>query len=68
VLAQRFHVSRKGGTGEVDGVTHRVTCTWWLLRKRLEAKIEVISYFRLDVLEEFISQTLQVFCSLHDFS
>ena len=50
------------------GVTHRITCTWWLLGKRLEAKIEVISYFRLDALEEFISQALQVFCSLHDFS
>ena len=28
---RRFCVSRKCGTGGGGGVTHRVTCTWWLL-------------------------------------
>ena len=30
-LARRFCVSRKGGTGEMGGVTHRVLCTWQLV-------------------------------------
>ena len=30
-LARSFCVSRKSGAKEVDGVTCRVLCTWWLL-------------------------------------
>ena len=29
-LAHGFCVSRKGGTVEEGGITHRVTYTWWL--------------------------------------
>ena len=31
MIACGFYISRKGGAGEVGGVTRRVTCTWWLL-------------------------------------
>ena len=37
ILARRFCVSRKGGTGEVGGITCRVLCTWQLLGLAIKA-------------------------------
>ena len=37
MLCAQFCVSRKGGTGDVGGVTHRVTCTWWWLGLAVKA-------------------------------